>query len=175
MGDAIAWLTCGPDRPGRIAFLAFPGLTILSRGNLFVDPDAQEAIVASLAAGGCALFVSLIGEEEAPEGEFEALAEALRLAHIPLLHLPVVDFGTPDAAMLETLRPRLHAILRQGGAVAVSCLAGFGRSGMIAAQVLIDCGHAPAAAVESVRAARPGAIESEAQLRFLLAQARAVP
>jgi protein tyrosine phosphatase (PTP) superfamily phosphohydrolase (DUF442 family) len=178
MGDPIAWLEPGPDMPGRIAFLAFPGLSILSRGNLFVDPDAQEAIVARLAASGCAVFIALADEWETPEGEFEAAAGALREAGIAFQHLPVEDFGIPDAAFLErwnALRPELLSVLTQGGSVAMSCLAGFGRSGMMAAQLLIDCGFSSAAAIEAVRAARPSAIESEVQVRFLLAQERAVP
>lgn len=178
MGDPIAWLDPGPQMPGRIAFLAFPGLRILSRGNLFVDPDEQDVIVGRLAAHGCALFIALADEWETPEGEFAAAAGALGAAGIAVLHLPIEDFGIPDAAFLDrwrALRPRLLSILAGGGSVAMSCLAGFGRSGMMAAQGLIDCGLSPAEAIAAVRAARPGAIESDAQARFLLDQGRAMP
>lgn len=178
MSDPIAWLDAGPDMPGRIAFLAFPGLCILSRGNLFVDPDAQEAIVADLTASGCAVFIALADEWETPEGEFEAVAGALGAAGVDFQHLPIEDFGIPDAAFLErwnAMRPKLLAVLTQGGSVAISCLAGFGRSGMMSAQLLIDCGFSSVAAVEAVRAVRPGAIESDVQARFLLSQERVVP
>ena len=49
------------------------------------------------------------------------------------------------------------------------CAAGLGRTGTLAARLLIASGCAAAGAIATVRQARPGAIESDAQEEFLLA------
>ena len=51
----------------------------------------------------------------------------------------------------------------------VHCLAGLGRSGTVAARLLIELGHDPDEAIRRVRLARPGAIQSAAQEHYLLA------
>jgi ADP-ribosyl-[dinitrogen reductase] hydrolase len=55
-----------------------------------------------------------------------------------------------------------------GENVVLHCLGGLGRSGMIAARVLVERGLAPAAAITAVRAARPGAIETAQQEAYVL-------
>ena len=50
------------------------------------------------------------------------------------------------------------------------CKGGLGRAGMVAARLLVESGYTPEDAIERVRAARPGAIETQAQERYVLAQ-----
>jgi ADP-ribosyl-[dinitrogen reductase] hydrolase len=82
-------------------------------------------------------------------------------------HLPITDFGTPQAAFeaaWQQAGPGLREKLRGGGRVLVHCAAGRGRSGTIAARLLVELGEADAAtAIARVRAVRPGAIETPAQ------------
>ena len=49
----------------------------------------------------------------------------------------------------------------------VHCAAGLGRTGMLAAMLLTELGVSPTDAIRRVRAARPGAIETEAQAAFV--------
>ena len=173
MNEGIAWLAVGRGYPGRIAFLGFPGLMIQPTGHLLIDPDRQEALIAELSAGSCAFFVAVFDEAEAPEGAFDDMTAALDRAGITILHRPIEDFGIPDPAFRagwQRILPDLRRTLAEGGAIALSCLAGLGRSGMMAAQLLVDCGWQPDAAVKAVRALCPEAIESDAQLRFLRGQ-----
>ena len=58
----------------------------------------------------------------------------------------------------------LRARLRDGFSIVVHCKGGLGRAGTVAARLLIELGMEPREAVRQVRAARPGAIETEAQL-----------
>ena len=62
----------------------------------------------------------------------------------------------------------LRAQLRDGFDVLVHCKGGLGRAGTVAAQLLIELGTRPAAAIEAVRAARPRAIETTSQASYLL-------
>ena len=47
------------------------------------------------------------------------------------------------------------------------CLAGLGRTGMMAARLLVDLGMAPALAVAEVRKVRPRAIQTEEQEKYV--------
>jgi len=53
--------------------------------------------------------------------------------------------------------------------VLIHCTGGLGRSGMIAARLLVELGEEPRLAMQRVRAARPGAIETAAQEAYVLA------
>ena len=86
-------------------------------------------------------------------------------------HLPIVDVQPPDArfeAAWLTSGPRLNEVLRQGGRVLVHCRGGLGRAGTVSARLLVELGVAPQEAVTRVRTARPRAIETEAQLQYVL-------
>ena len=79
-------------------------------------------------------------------------------------HFPVPDYQTPpDDADWPALSTRTRAILWSGGAVAVHCRGGCGRSGMIALRLMVDSGEAPEPALARLRQARPCAIETPAQ------------
>jgi len=86
------------------------------------------------------------------------------------LHLPIVDLEAPGDAFLqlwESSGPCLHGILSRGGRVLLHCRGGLGRTGTLAAQLLIEAGARSEDAIREVRRARPGAIETAAQERYL--------
>ena len=80
--------------------------------------------------------------------------------------------GVPDGAFESAWRDtgaQLHAILARGGRVLLHCMAGRGRSGTIAARLLVESGAMAAPeAIGAVRAVRPGAIETAQQVRHVL-------
>lgn len=91
-------------------------------------------------------------------------------------HLPVEDHGAPDAAFMARW-PEVAAFAKRaltgGGRVLVHCHAGIGRSGMVALRLMIEAGEAPDEALARLRAVRPGAIETEAQMDWALEAERA--
>jgi ADP-ribosyl-[dinitrogen reductase] hydrolase len=61
----------------------------------------------------------------------------------------------------------LRNLLHDEIPVALHCYGGKGRTGTIAARLLVELGTAPALAIEHVRAARPGSIETREQEQFV--------
>jgi len=135
------------------------------RRDLAIDLDAVRA-------WGARVMVSLM------EGhEFERVGvsqdELARLAEergIRWIHAPITDGSIPDDAFLEQWRavtPQLRAALDGGERILFHCLGGLGRTGMMAACLLIETGIDPAGAIAAVRAARRGTIETLEQLEFV--------
>lgn len=147
-------------------------------GFLLVLPRPAGPLAAAverLAGAGCGALVSLLpGEEAAGLGlDLQLLRRACAARGILWGHAPLVDFGVPDAAFERAwgaLGGALRALLGTGRGVALHCRAGLGRSGTVAARLLVEIGLPPEEAIRRVRAARPGAIETagqEAHLRAL--------
>ena len=151
-----------------------------ARGFLLVLPcpaGPLPAHAAQLADARVAALVSLVPLEEARMLglDLEALERACSERGIRWAHAPLVDFGVPDAAFeraWERLGAELRDLLDEARGVALHCRAGLGRSGTVAARLLIELGLDPAEASARVRAARPGAIETAAQEHHLLRSVR---
>lgn len=168
MAEGIAWIQ-PPGLSGAIGMLPLPGLVIARRGERFVDGALQEQVLNALAAQRTAPLVILLDNGECDLDELEDLGHAAAARSIALVRAPITDFSAPDQRLdWPALIERLAVELRQGGRIAFCCLAGYGRSGMMAARLLIATGSTPDAAITAVRAARPGAIESEEQVAYLL-------
>lgn len=114
-----------------------------------------------------ALLISLTTEVEMLEEGASHLGADMQDAGGRWMHLPVPDFGVPDAAF-EARWPEVRRIalaaLAGGGRVLVHCKGGCGRSGMVMLRLMIEAGERPEAALKRLRQARPCAIETEAQM-----------
>lgn len=93
---------------------------------------------------------------------------------ISRVHLPVTDMGAPGARFMEdwpNVSRRLHRALESGARVLMQCYAGCGRSGAVALRLMIEAGEPPYPALNRLRAARPCAVETDAQFRWACAVA----
>jgi len=116
-------------------------------------------------------IVTLMEDHEFKLIAVEALPGAMMALGIEWYHLPIVDTGIPEDgfhASWVTSGAELRGVLTRGGRVLLHCRGGLGRSGTIAAQLLIELGMSADAAIREVRAARPGAIENETQEDYVL-------
>jgi len=78
--------------------------------------------------------------------------------------------GDPRAEAVRDVAPtvdRVVALVLAGETVVVHCLGGLGRSGLLAACVLVRLGATVKDAMARVRAARPGAIQTRIQERYI--------
>ena len=115
-------------------------------------------------------MVTLIEDHEFEMLGARGLGAQVRARGIDWHHLPIVDVQPPDERFETrwlTSGPALTGLLRDGRKVLVHCRGGLGRAGTVAALLLVELGVNGAEAVRRVRAARPGAIETSGQLRYV--------
>ena len=74
-----------------------------------------------------------------------------------------------DAEMIHSVGERIASLVNDGKHVAVNCMSGVNRSGLLVGRALVELGHTPEEAIEAVRTARgPMALSNQHFVRFLL-------
>lgn len=79
------------------------------------------------------------------------------------LQIPVQDFHAPSRQQIEEGLSFVQEQLQAGKPVAVSCGAGYGRTGTVLACYLVSGGMSATEAIHKVRERRPDSIETEEQ------------
>lgn len=79
------------------------------------------------------------------------------------LHVPIDDMGIPYTSEIDRFVVFVENVKKSGKGVVVHCGAGIGRTGMMLACYLVSQGESTQSAIETVRRARPGSIETSDQ------------
>ena len=130
-----------------------------------------ESDLDTIAKWSADAVVTLIEDQEFDMLGVQHLGKQVGARGIAWHHLPIVDVAPPDSRFENgwlLSGPRLHALLRDGGRVLVHCRGGLGRAGTVAARLLVEFGVSTKDAVEQVRRARPGAVQTQQQLQYVL-------
>ncbi|WP_324753788.1 protein phosphatase [Roseovarius sp. Pro17] len=149
-----------PVLRGILALSPLPGTGGDYAGDLAHLKDWQPAMVMTLA--------TLAEMVAAGAGE---LGHDVTHVGTRWVHLPVPDYGVPDAAGDARWRkaaPVALSALRGGGRVLIQCRGGCGRSGMATLRLMITAGEAPESALARLRDVRPCAVETKAQMRWAM-------
>lgn len=154
---------------GRIGLTACPGIAAAIAGGS--RGGALDADLAAIVGWRARALVTLVEPFELTLLGVEGLGERAMAQGLAWWHLPVIDGTAPGAAFeprWAEAGPALHRHLDNDERIVVHCHAGMGRSGAIAARLLVERGMAPEQAIITVRRARPGAIENDEQMRWVL-------
>jgi protein-tyrosine phosphatase len=170
-GFALAIVGTGRAR-GQIAISCCPGRACATPLPSYAA-RSLERDVATIARWGAEAAVSLLDEHEIAKLRVKALPNLLADSRVAWHQVPLHPQQFPDPAFehgWRSLAPQLIRILWRGGRVAVHCLDGRARAGVVAARLLVETGCAPQDAINRVRAARQGALESLEQEEYVRVQ-----
>ena len=138
----LFWIP-GPWR-GRLSIVGRP------RGGDWLDDEAR-----AWRRAGIDVVVSLLEDDEAAQLGLTDERQAAEGQAVRFVSFPIPDRGVPASteAAIEVIGG-IAAEIRAGKNVAVHCRQGVGRSGLIAAGVLVNSGLRAAQAMETVSSAR---------------------
>jgi ADP-ribosyl-[dinitrogen reductase] hydrolase len=161
----IAEVILEPDS-GTLGLTICPGKKDRGRNwNRDLSKDLQ-----AIRDWGATTVVSLIEDQEFKMLGVESLGQDVRRLGMHWLHLPIVDVNIPDSRFESSWAiegPQLHRRISVGEKILIHCRGGLGRTGLVAARILVERGCLPRIAIHRVRAVRPRAIETPAQENYV--------
>ncbi len=134
--------------PGRLAGCPMPGVVFA--------PDHDLALLRGM---GVTVLVNLT--------ENPMCTELLARHGLRSYHLGIADRSAPPLLWAKLLLAKIALMLRQGEVVAVHCLAGLGRTGLVLAAWLIQQGLTAEEALRRLRTIEPGFVQSLEQEALL--------
>lgn len=126
--------------------------------------------IKAIVDAGAVSVVTLTESHELKNLGVENLGQEVEKSGLKWHHLPIVDRcapADPFELQWEKIGLELHGNLHKGNLIVLHCMGGLGRTGTVAARLLIELGESPVSAIKRVRQARPGAIETHAQENYL--------
>jgi protein-tyrosine phosphatase/aminoglycoside phosphotransferase (APT) family kinase protein len=156
----VDWIEPDLSRTGRLGITPCPGRRDRGR-DLSTD-------LAQLRSKGATRLLCLMTDSELHWAGVPDLGPRAEATGLTYRRLPVPEQGTPLAADAIELVQWCREAMEQGEAVVLTSMGGLGRSGTIAACLLVATGMSPDAAIAAVRTARgPRALETIAQENFV--------
>ncbi|NND89886.1 MAG: phosphatase [Granulosicoccus sp.] len=157
-----------PGSVGCMGLVACPGTRIdrpSSGSKRMLRSDLDEII--EWGANG---VLCLMEPHELRLNKIEGLPAMVQNAGIWWKHLPIIDMDIPNQEFENVWAvegERIRHALRIGERVAIHCYAGLGRTGMIAARILVEFGVEPEQAIRRVRRENRRRIQNSAQANFV--------
>ncbi len=146
------------------------------KGHLLLTPCpgtqdvSLQASLAQLKAAGATTLITLMTVEELSKLGVTDIAAQAEQAGLRWLQLPIADEAVPDAAFerdWQHCNASLNTSLEAGEGIAIHCKGGAGRTGLIAARLLLDQGQELAEIIPAIQALRPRAFHFQAQRDYI--------
>jgi protein-tyrosine phosphatase len=137
-------------------------------------PGTKKADLSSsvkqLKTQGVQAVLSAIELAEMDKKGVSALPLQIQKQGMAWFHLPIEDDSIPDQAFAEKwqqVSPELHKIIKRGGKLALHCMGGSGRTGLLAAHILLELGWNLDRVKSEVKALRPNAFTKACQIEYI--------
>lgn len=156
--------------PGRLGMTFAPGMkTTRTHGRW--ERDLQADLRALREEFGVDILISVIEEHEYDSYGILELFEQDLIEGIEVVRFAIEDMNVPREAEADEYEALIQGIvdcMRKGKNVVVHCRGGLGRTGTVAACVLVALGnHSADEAIDAVRAARNGTVQTKDQANFV--------
>lgn len=115
-------------------------------------------------------LISLVEHDELNHLGAKYLFKELDKNNIQWIHFEIKNFDVPTLNQYDKLNSNIKNISQRilnGENILIHCMAGLGRTGMLAALILTKLGLNAKQSIEIIRNNRPGSIETEAQENFV--------
>ncbi|PWW03690.1 hypothetical protein DFR52_101376 [Hoeflea marina] len=160
-----------PGRPTvNLAVSGVPGLLISANGALALCEETLAAEMNRLRDLNIRTLIGLVEDDELGTIDYLDITDAANSVGIQSIRFQVRDFGIPSAdqeADWRHISSHAHELARGGHGFAIHCMAGIGRSFMMAGRILVDFGLPPGEALKTLRAVHPEALETPTQELYL--------
>ncbi|MBD0358084.1 MAG: cyclin-dependent kinase inhibitor 3 family protein [Rubrobacter sp.] len=156
--------------PGRLGMTFAPGMrTTGMRGRW--ERDLSADLRALEEEHETDVLVSLMEDHEYRGYQISGLLEQDNIGNIEILRFAIEDMGVPQEAESEGFEAFVQDVVQRmerGQNVVVHCRGGLGRTGTLAACVLVALGrHTADEAIAAVREARKGTVQTREQEDFV--------
>lgn len=161
--------------PAKLGMTFAPGMKDF-RPGVGWKRDVEKDLRRLVEEYGADVLVSLMedfeyGEERYEMGGLDAFREAVESSGIEFRHFPILDVDVPRPEQSGEYAAYIGDVisdLEAGKTVVAHCRGGIGRTGTVAASVLVGLGHDPDEAISIVREARsPRMLEVEWQEEYV--------
>ncbi|MGY3571029.1 cyclin-dependent kinase inhibitor 3 family protein [Vibrio paucivorans] len=140
-------------------------------GTKGIDLDAS---LAQLKEQGVEAIVTALDDSELASKAVAELGEKAQQQGMQWYQIEIEDDCAPGEAFQakwNVASPALHQVVDNGGKVAMHCMGGSGRTGLLAAHLLLEKQWPLADIVSQVQALRPGAFTKPVQVEYITAVA----
>ncbi|MDO6460617.1 tyrosine-protein phosphatase [Granulosicoccaceae sp. 1_MG-2023] len=157
--------------PGRIGLVACPGLRIGGGQKQNVNRQ-MKADLDAIVEWGARGVVTLVEEHELSIAGVSDLPERIRAERLWWRHMPMMDMYIPEEDFeSDWVREgaRIRNLLTHGENIIIHCYAGLGRTGLLAAKILVEFGMQPEDAIKRVRETNKRRIQTKEQADYIRA------
>lgn len=129
-----------------------------------------EDAVETLANAGARVLITAMPMDELAMHHVERLPEVCDAHAIKWMHLPVEDDKSPEQAFTQQLiqhKTELLDLINNKATIAIHCKGGSGRTGLIAAVLLLESGQSWQNTKSQIQSLRPKALTMDVHVDFL--------
>ena len=151
------------DNGAKLIFTPCPG----TKGVSIVDS------LKSLKEAGAQAVITMMTMAELTEKQADTLPALCAELRMDWYHLPVEDSCAPEAPFAQAFAQQkaiLLGLVESGATMVIHCHGGSGRTGMMAAILMLELGYAPAQVKSQIQLIRPKSLTSPVQVNYLIKQ-----